>query len=236
MAAKAYQARFLQAGGVIDHTPSGALDAGEVVVQNALVGVTREAIAASVAGTLIVAGIVEMVKITGTIAVGIALYWDTTGDPLGGSAGTGAATATSGGNSFVGFVVTAAGGTEQTVVVYMVPAIAVTNTGEVSAPITDPGASGAIPVTGSGYVPLVTATAETRTLAAPDGIGFQLLLYMKTDVGDCVVTCATTINETGNNTITFDATGQMILLIAVEEGSTIRWRVVNDDTGGLSTV
>jgi len=102
--------------------------------------------------------------------------------------------------------------------------------------ITDPGDGEAIPVTHSGYCALVTAGAETRTLAAPSFIGQQLLLYMKTDGGDCVVTCATTVNEAGNNTITFDNEGEAVWMIAVEDGSDLRWRCATADGAGLSTV
>lgn len=103
--------------------------------------------------------------------------------------------------------------------------------------LADPGNAGAIPVTVSGYVPIVTAGAETRTLAAPTYIGQTLLIYCKTFVGNGVITCATTLNETGNNTITFTATGQAIKLTAVEEGSNLRWRCpVADPTTILSTV
>lgn len=103
--------------------------------------------------------------------------------------------------------------------------------------ITDPGDAAAIPVTASGYCALVTAAgAETRTLAAPSFIGQELLLYFKTDNGDCVVTCATTINEAGNNTITFANTGDAIKLTAVEEGSNIRWRCAVADGAALATV
>jgi hypothetical protein len=102
--------------------------------------------------------------------------------------------------------------------------------------IADPGNAGAIPITRSGHVALVTAGAETRTLAAPTVAGRELLLYCKTYVGNCVVTCATTVNETGNNTITFSATGQSLKLTAVEEGSNFRWRLAQADGAALSTV
>lgn len=102
--------------------------------------------------------------------------------------------------------------------------------------LSDPGNGGAIPALISGYVPIVTTGAQTRTLAAPNRVGLELTLYMKTDSGDCVVTCATTVNETGNNTITFSATGQAVRLISVEEGSNLRWRCVFADGAALSTV
>lgn len=105
-----------------------------------------------------------------------------------------------------------------------------------SSQLADPGNWNAIPVYDSGTVALVTAGAETRTLAAPTFVGQELTLYCKTYVGNCVVTCATTINETGNNTMTFSATGQAVHLRAVEEGATLRWRFAQADGAVLSTV
>ena len=103
--------------------------------------------------------------------------------------------------------------------------------GDISNPITDPGNGGAIPVTASGYVPIVTAGAETRTLAAPTFIGQRLLIYMKTDGGDAVLTVATTFNQAGNTTITLNDTGDSILLTAVEQGSNLRWRANGSNDG-----
>ncbi len=104
------------------------------------------------------------------------------------------------------------------------------------ASVADPGDGNAIAVTASGYVPLVTGGAETRTLAAPTFVGQELVLYMKTSGGNCVVAIATTINETGNNRITFANTGEAVRLFAVEEGATIRWRMATADGAALSTV
>lgn len=103
--------------------------------------------------------------------------------------------------------------------------------------VSDPGDAGAIPVTNSGYCALVTAGVETRTLAQPTFIAQELLIYLKTFGGQCTVTCGTTVNEAGNNTITFTATGQSIRLIGCEQGAGIRWRcAVADPTTILSTV
>jgi hypothetical protein len=67
--------------------------------------------------------------------------------------------------------------------------------------IADPGASGAIPTTeGWGVCSIVTAGVETRTLAIPQRVGQRLSLAMKTDGGNCTLTAASAINETGNNT------------------------------------
>jgi hypothetical protein len=102
--------------------------------------------------------------------------------------------------------------------------------------IADPGNAGAIPVTRSGYCPIVTAGAETRTLAAPTKIGQRILVYMKTDGGNCVITCASIINAAGNNTITFADVTDTLNLVAVESGSSLVWRVVSSDGAALSTV
>lgn len=102
--------------------------------------------------------------------------------------------------------------------------------------IADPGNAGAIPVTASGYVEIVSAGAETRTIAAPTFAGQRLALYFKTDGGDVTITIATTINQTGNNTaVTADA-GDMLILEAVSQGANFRWRVVANDGFSLSTV
>jgi hypothetical protein len=102
--------------------------------------------------------------------------------------------------------------------------------------IADPGNAGAIPVTRSGHVEIVTAGAETRTLAAPSFNGQLLLISMKTDGGDAVLTCATTLNQTANNTLTFNDAGDAVLLVAKQNGANLRWSVVSNDGAALSTV
>jgi len=102
--------------------------------------------------------------------------------------------------------------------------------------ILDPGNAGAIPVTASGSVPLVTGGAETRTLADASYPGQILNLYLKTDGGDCVVTSASPINQTGNNTMTFADVGDQLVLMAVEDGADIEWRVLANDGVALTTV
>jgi predicted RecA/RadA family phage recombinase len=231
------QAVFKQDPGTIDYTPASAVDAGDVVVTNGHVRIAKRDIAANELGALAVEGIFDVVKDNSNISDGNALYWDSNGDPVGGTAGTGAATTTASGNTFMGYAIAAAGVSATTVrmsLVHVPSTLVVNNT--VASVIADPGASGAIPVTRSGYVPLVTAAAETRTLAAPTFIGQELLIYMKTDGGDCVVTCATTVNEAGNNTITFDNTGEAFFARAVEEGSNLRWRLAQVDGAALTTV
>jgi len=236
--AQNFQATFVQAGECIDYTPVSAVVAGQVVVQGSMIGVAKTPIAAAALGALAVKGIFDVVKANEQQALGAALYWDADGDPYGGTAGTGCATTTSSGNTFIGFVQAAAGATDETVRVLWSGPVVLTNTvhNALTAELTDPGASGAIPVTDSGHCDLVTTGAQTRTLAAPTYLGQQLLVSLKTDGGNCVITCATTINQTGNNTITLDDAGDAILLLAKANGTNKRWSVVSNDGCSLSTV
>ena len=236
--AQNYQARFIQEGLSIDYTPGSAVAAGQVVVQGSMIGVAKTPIAASALGALAVRGIFDVVKANEQQTLGAALYWDADGDPYGGTAGTGCATTTSGGNTFIGFAQVVAEATDEVVRVLWSGPVAVANTvhNALTALIADPGDAGAIPVTDTGHCEIVTATAETRTLAAPTYLGQMLLLSMKTDGGDAVIAVATGINQTGNNRITMNDAADSILLVAVASGGNILWRVACNDGCTLSTV
>ena len=236
--AQNFQATFVQAGESIDYTPVSAVEAGKVVVQGSMIGVAKRPIAAGVLGALAVRGLFDVVKANEQQALGAALYWDADGNPYGGTAGTGCATTTSSGNTFIGFAQVAAGATDETVRVLWSGPVALTNTvhNALTADLTDPGNAGAIPVTDSGHCDLVTTGAQTRTLAAPTYVGQMLIVSLKTDGGNCVITCATTVNQTGNNTITLDDAGDAILLVAKANGTNKRWSVVSNDGCSLSTV
>ena len=105
-----------------------------------------------------------------------------------------------------------------------------------SADITDPGDAGAIPANASGVCEIVTAAAETRTLAAPARLGIVLDICMHTDGGNCVITSATTLNQTENNTITLADVRDFIRLGSTKVGGTLVWRVIMNDGAALSTV
>ena len=113
--------------------------------------------------------------------------------------------------------------------------------------IPDPGDGGTIDIRESGVVNIVTLDAETRKLPEPLHVGQFILLNMKTDGGDGVVSVyesdlstASAINPTGNNTITFANAGEAILLIGVAVGTAYKWRAwaLKPETDGpaLSTV
>lgn len=101
-------------------------------------------------------------------------------------------------------------------------------------------ASGAeIPVTGNGNVALTLAAAgETNTLAVPTFAGQILTISADTVVENAarIVTVASAINATGNNTLTFAAAGDFISLYGIKLGETFAWRVLASDGVTLSTV
>ena len=100
----------------------------------------------------------------------------------------------------------------------------------------DPGNGKALPRDRSGVVAMVTAAAETRTLARPKRVGLRLWLVFKTDGGDCVVTVTGAINVTGNNTLTFNDANDRICLESIHNGTALVWQLVTNDGVALSTV
>lgn len=228
------QGIFVQDGLAIDYTPGADVTAGDVIVRGNTIGIAKKDIASGALGALATAGIFDGVKANGAITAGDAIYWDADGDPQGGTAGTGALTTTATGNNYAGRAVADAAEAAETVRFELRETDTV-NAGLANA-IADPGDAGAIAVTRSGTCPLVTAGAETRTLAIPDHAGQMLNLGFKTDAGDCVVTVASGVNQTANNTLTFADAGDQLLLVAVENGAALAWRIVSNDGVALSTV
>ncbi len=97
--------------------------------------------------------------------------------------------------------------------------------------IADPGNAGAIPITASGYVPLVTAAgAQTRTVADPTKVGLRLCLHFLTDGGDCVITFASPVNAAGNTILTHDTAGEQVIFESCKDGaSAFAWRVASNE-------
>lgn len=102
------QATLVQEGCAVDYTPSSAVVSGQVVIQGSLVGVATAPIAADALGAIETEGVFDVAKATGAITAGALTYWDADGDPIGGTAGSGAATATSTDNTLIGLATAAA--------------------------------------------------------------------------------------------------------------------------------
>lgn len=113
------QARFRHVGDSIDHTPGSDVAAGAVVVVGSMVTVATRAIAANAPGALAVRGVFEFVKVTGAFSKGAKLYWDEDGDPLGGTAGTGALSTDSSVGEYAGRAAQAAAETDETVLLLL---------------------------------------------------------------------------------------------------------------------
>jgi predicted RecA/RadA family phage recombinase len=240
MADQAFQALYRGNAHSLDYTNGAtAINPGEVVVVGNIAGVAKMYIPPYAVGAVDVAGLYDVVKDASVFADGQEVFWNPAGNPVGGTGGSGAASASPAGAVFMGYACEAQLTGDVIVRVKLwqgTPAGAAGGAGDVSDAIADPGNAGAIPVTDSGYVPIVTAGAETRTLAAPLFVGEQLLLSLAVHGGTVVITCATFVNITGNNTITMAAAGDSIMLTAIAVGATVRWRVTYLDGATLSTV
>lgn len=141
-----------------------------------------------------------------------------------------ASTSSGGGASLVGVEDSAGNFTATTVEAALAEAMKY-----IPLPLTDPGTGVAIPVTRSATVAIVTAAAETNTLAIPTFLGQKLVLFMDTRVGgDRVITSAQAINQTGNTIMTFGAARDAIVLEAITVGGVLRWLVTGNDGVALS--
>ena len=77
--------------GAIDYTPAAAVTGGDVVVLTGIVGIAPNDIAANDKGSLQTSGLFRVPKTTAAQVRGLPVYWNATGDPDSGDAGTGAA-------------------------------------------------------------------------------------------------------------------------------------------------
>ncbi|MCC6910378.1 MAG: DUF2190 family protein [Phycisphaerales bacterium] len=114
------QAVFIQEGSSIDYTPGTDIGAGDVVINGDMVGIAKRDIPANTAGPLATEGVFDIAKANEALSFGDDVFWDADGDPVGGTAGSGAATATASGNTFLGRVIRAAVAGDQTVRVLVV--------------------------------------------------------------------------------------------------------------------
>lgn len=100
--------------------------------------------------------------------------------------------------------------------------------------LADPGSGGAIPVTSFGNVPMTSAGAENRTLAAPGFIGQILTLSVSALGGAITVTSSVVLNQAGNTVMTFGAVSDSITLIGAGVGGAVVWRILANDGVALS--
>ena len=98
-------AEFIHDGKSIDHTPSAAVSAGDVVVQGDLIGIAKLDIAANTLGALATQGVFDVPKTAGegeAITAGAKVYWDV-------ADGVAKTDSETGANPYLGKAVAAAG-------------------------------------------------------------------------------------------------------------------------------
>ena len=100
---------FVQDGNVISFTASAATTSGQVVVVGSLVGISQTDVANGATGQLAIEGVFDVPAATAAITVGAPVYWDADGNPVGGTAGSGAATATATDNTLMGYAIVGKG-------------------------------------------------------------------------------------------------------------------------------
>lgn len=101
----------------------------------------------------------------------------------------------------------------------------------------DPGNAGSIAPTMWGQIyPIVTAAAETRTLARPDKAGVLTTVLLDTDGGDLTLTVTGGYNPAGDTSITFGDAGDMVTFLSVKTGTTYQWTVIAQVGTNLNTL
>lgn len=98
---------YIQEGRVIPFTAGADVVSGQVVVAGSLVGVSMTDEANGAAGEMAVEGVYDVPAAAAAITVGAPVYWDADGDPYGGTADSGAATATATDNTLMGHAIAA---------------------------------------------------------------------------------------------------------------------------------
>lgn len=91
----------------------------------------------------------------------------------------------------------------------------------------DPGASKTIyPRTQFSVCPVVTATAEARTLEQPSKAGLVHTVVLDTDGGDLTLTVTGGYNADGATSLTFGDAGDYVTFISLKIGASYYWRVL----------
>jgi len=96
--------------------------------------------------------------------------------------------------------------------------------------IDDPGDAGVISTNQPGYVLLVSAGVESRTLGDPHYIGQIIDLFFYHDGGTVTITASSPVNQTGNTTMAFADVGDHLRLCGhYNPTDGWEWRIVCND-------
>ena len=139
-------------GASIPYTPTSANNPGDVVLigtANNIVTITTDAISANQLGAIFLGGVFVCPKDASTFNLGDPVYWNATGNPTVGTAGTGCMTSTSLGNVFAGTACAAQVTGDATVEVKLTGAAKGTPSGGSASAIT---AQGSLATVGAGTI------------------------------------------------------------------------------------
>jgi len=89
-------AKLVSDGRYVDHTPESAVYAGDVVELGTVPLIAPRDIAAGELGALDTQGVYDVPKTSDAFDAGDPVYWNSAGNPVSGTAGTGAADSTTG--------------------------------------------------------------------------------------------------------------------------------------------
>lgn len=169
----------------IDYTPASAVYAGDVVFQGSMCGIATQDIAANALGSLAIFGVFRIPKVTGAVTVGSVISWNPTGDPVTGTAGTGAANASGAGKPMGVAVIAAASGDEFVQVRLNTPGIAPVQT--VAAAGSTNADAGAITSNGPTNVILVTAADATKGAILPAATAGTIFVVKNRDSENAIL-------------------------------------------------
>lgn len=192
--------------GVIDYTPAVAVTGGNVVVLAGIVGIALHDIAANALGALATCGLFKVPKTTAAWVVGLPVHWNPTGDPDGGTAGTGAANQL-GVGSFMGTAALAAASGDDLGIVMLGYQSGGSGAGSVSVTATTGGGTtGLIPVN-AGFV-TVTSDSADKQISLPAGtVGDEIRILVGTTACELIsAVAADKVNE-----VTVGSTNELAL-------------------------
>ena len=194
---------FITDDGALDYTPAAAVTGGDVIVQGGIVGVTPTDLAANEKGSIAYEGIFDVPKTTAAWVIGLPVFWNATGDPDSGDAGSGAANQI-GTGIYMGVATQAAGSGDNTGRVmlnapYPMRPVAVTAT-------TGGGTTGLIPA-GASYVTVTSDNAD-KQISLPAGYVGQVLRIL---VGTTACELISAVAADKVNEVTVGATNELAL-------------------------
>lgn len=211
---------YRQADDSIDYTPAAAVTGASIVVVNGIPLLATKDIAADKKGSLTRDGVWSIPKVTGAISVLTPVYWDDDADPVSGTAGSGAATATSGGNKLIGLAAAAALSGDYTVDVIPMPGLQVAS----RIPVNTVAAAGSAQDDAASLVEgfnLVTGADDAKGVKLPTAVAGMRVIVKVGDGADLKVYPATgaAINGLSANaamTVVDDVCFELIALSATQ--------------------